>query len=630
MQVGDIINNRFILQRHIGRGPRGECWLVEEQIAEKHLWLAKIYPLNQKNWERHDLIEREANLLRQLDHEMIPKFRALFVIKNERSLCLVREWLPGKNLEQFLEERRISEVDVRKIATTLLHGLSYTHGLSPAVLHRSIKPSNIIIQKNGQLHLTDFGSVKDSIDEEEGLSFFGTYGYTPTEQFLGKPSPASDLYALGATLIFLLSRHHPVHLPVERNRLQFEPYINVEPRFLRILQKLLAPNIEDRFQTSKDVLLALQKCDQSPILPNELDTHPRPPKNISEDKENKDKFLVLSEEPLFPWQRNRDNPITWSWEQSESPYQPNLEPIYEALFQRYQMQDIDRFGELIDLINTLDAHFGFHDETGRQWLLRLLHPYDAADILFGYYTSDFVLSRYSKELMKRFSLLHTHTANNAISQWILLYFLHKHGWQPQKLWHDNEQLPLYSIANKLSGSFQKINRFLNHFNKLEIGDQAKKFQDLQEKTEFVENNYHISISIRPHHLPIIVEYGLQGFNENVLHDYPLAWQTQWNSAFQLHKALKKLTKWPPRTFQLSKLMKQELKKYHRLGTYIGGLHKLYHDLELLRIKLQEEYHWLLPSSPSITPSLSSTTATNYKVLPELKIASKNNDNKDTK
>tara|TARA_B100000609_G_scaffold199124_1_gene200769 strand:+ start:2368 stop:4209 length:1842 start_codon:yes stop_codon:yes gene_type:complete len=591
MQVGDILNQRFKLDRYIGRGSRGECWQVLDTNTQKKC-LAKLYHINQGNWNRYDLLEREATLLGQLDHPMIPKFHALFVTEQNDALCLVREWIPGTNLEQYIEEKRLSEVDVRLIARKLLKVLHYIHGLSPAVLHRDIKPSNIILTPDDSISLLDFGSVRDSINAEEGLSVMGTYGYTPPEQFLGRPVKASDLYALGATLVFLLSRHHPVHLPFERNRIQFESYINVQPRFLRILQKLLAPNVEDRFHDAGQVLQALKRCEPTDHLPATSTITPK----ASPSKTSVEASLS---EPKRPWQRNRELPQPWSWERAEEEtrpiaYQPDLQAVIQTLEERYALEGLDDTMEALDLINAIDVHFGFHDETGRQWLLRLLHPYDAADILFGYYTTDFILSRYGTLFMERFALLHTHDDDNAINQWILLYFLHKHGWQPQDLWYENEQLPFRYSFHRLFGTLQKTRRFVDQFQAASIGAQAKQFEKLEQHSEEIARLYHLCVSLRPAHLDIIVEKGLTMFEESALSTYSSTLQHDWRQITSLRWAVRRLLLWPPRWLPFRHWLGKDSTYYHKLGAYISGIYFLYHDLDLLRIRLQQEYHWLLP------------------------------------
>ncbi|MGB3534227.1 MAG: protein kinase [Microcoleaceae cyanobacterium] len=89
--------------------------------------------------------------------------------------------------------------------------MQYLHSHLHPVIHRDIKPSNILLTDRsgnspGTVYLVDFGSVKTVI-QSGTITIVGTYGYMPTEQFGGKTTPASDLYSLGATLIYLITRY---------------------------------------------------------------------------------------------------------------------------------------------------------------------------------------------------------------------------------------------------------------------------------------------------------------------------------------------------------------------------------------------------------------------------------------
>jgi hypothetical protein len=114
--------------------------------------------------------------------------------------------------------------------------------------------------------LVDFGAVQDTYRSTQvgGSTVVGTYGYMPPEQFRGKAVPATDLYALGATILFLLTGRSPVELPEIKLKLSFRDSVNISSHFADWLDKMIEPAIEDRFSSAKQSLNALQ----NPILPS--------------------------------------------------------------------------------------------------------------------------------------------------------------------------------------------------------------------------------------------------------------------------------------------------------------------------------------------------------------------------
>ena len=265
-KLNQVLQQKYRLKQKLSENVGRQTWKAEDISLDPHEpVIIKLLGFNpQMQWDELKLFEREANILKQLNHPYIPKYRDYFAV-NDRILwfCLVQTYIPGQSLEDLLiESRKFSESELINITINLLEILIYLHELSPVVLHRDLKPSNIILGDNNQVYLVDFGAVQ-SRAAIEGATFtvVGTYGYTRLEQFGGRAVPASDLYALGATLIHILTGTSPADLPQENMRIQFRQYLSISSPIIKWIKKLTDPSVEQRFQTSRQALLALTNPD---------------------------------------------------------------------------------------------------------------------------------------------------------------------------------------------------------------------------------------------------------------------------------------------------------------------------------------------------------------------------------
>jgi serine/threonine protein kinase len=258
-----LLNDRYQLKQTLGQNAGRQTWLAEDVGASPaELVVVKLLAFGGAiQWEDLKLFEREAQVLKQLNHPQIPKYRDYFHI-DDRSLWfgLVQDYIPGASLkEQLIQGKRFSEEQIRKIAVEVLKILEFLHQLHPSVLHRDIKPSNLIWGEDDQIYLVDFGAVQDRAAKEGGtFTVVGTYGYAPMEQFGGRAVPASDLYALGATLIHLLTGTAPADLPQRSLRICFEDRVHLTPSLVRWLKKLTEPALEERFESASEALSALE------------------------------------------------------------------------------------------------------------------------------------------------------------------------------------------------------------------------------------------------------------------------------------------------------------------------------------------------------------------------------------
>ena len=267
LQVEQVLQGRYQLQKQLGNNAGRQTWLAVDLATQtRERVIVKLLPFSpQLHWDDLKLFEREAQVLKHLNHPCIPKYRDYFSTEPSNSdelpwFGLVQDYIQGDCLQLLLNKgKRFTEAGVKEIAIQLLEILIYLHQLSPAVLHRDIKPSNIIWGKNRQVYLVDFGAVQEKA-KAEGATFtvVGTGGYAPPEQLWGRAVPASDLYALGATLIHLLTGTAPVDLPQRQMRLQFRDQVSLTPSFAHWLETLTHPDPELRFSNARGALEALQ------------------------------------------------------------------------------------------------------------------------------------------------------------------------------------------------------------------------------------------------------------------------------------------------------------------------------------------------------------------------------------
>jgi serine/threonine protein kinase/ankyrin repeat protein len=262
-QPGDIIAERYRITDTLGQGGVGITYKAEDLKSGQQVALKAQSVRQMGEWKVLELFEREARILAQLNHPAIPRYLDYFQVDSseDRAFYITQELVEGKSLADLVKDGwRTNESGVRQIATQILEILVYLHDLKPPVVHRDIKPQNLILGKDGKIFLVDFGAVQDTYRSTfaKGSTIVGTYGYMAPEQFRGQAVPATDLYGLGATILFLLTHRSPSELPQERLKISFRSRIQVSDGFADWLEKMLEPDVEDRFSSAKDALKALR------------------------------------------------------------------------------------------------------------------------------------------------------------------------------------------------------------------------------------------------------------------------------------------------------------------------------------------------------------------------------------
>ncbi|MDJ0694429.1 serine/threonine-protein kinase [Mastigocoleus sp. MO_188.B34] len=265
LQAQEILVERYQLQKVLGKSAIRQTWLARDLKNQEQVVVKLLTANDQLQWYNIPLFEREAKILRQLDHPRIPQYYDDFVLEGDVIyFALVQEYIPAKSIKELLASgKTFSEAQVREIAIAVLKILIYLHTLNPPVLHRDIKPSNLLLDEStnkNQIYLVDFGAVQYHV-AAEGATFtvVGTYGYAPLEQFGGRATAASDLYALGATLINLATGISPADLPQFDSKIQFSHLVKLNPGFVRWLQQMTEPNLDYRFGRAAEALKTLEK-----------------------------------------------------------------------------------------------------------------------------------------------------------------------------------------------------------------------------------------------------------------------------------------------------------------------------------------------------------------------------------
>jgi len=208
--VQDAYGDRYHIKELLGRGGFGAVYLVNDRHIQEHEFALKelIEPSG------HDL-ERlifECEILKRLDHSSLPHVYHVFEYERLKRVYLLMEYIKGKNLEDLREEQPDKRFPLKlalAIITPIVDALSYLHHQEPPIVHRDIKPDNIIVPMDGgEAVLVDFGTAKEFIQDGTTTVFrHGSPGYAPVEQYSpgSRTNLRTDVYGLGATLYTLLT-----------------------------------------------------------------------------------------------------------------------------------------------------------------------------------------------------------------------------------------------------------------------------------------------------------------------------------------------------------------------------------------------------------------------------------------
>ncbi|TRT85045.1 MAG: SpkC protein [Microcystis aeruginosa Ma_AC_P_19900807_S299] len=289
-----MLNNRYEILKTLGRGGFGETFLAIDtgMPSRRQCVIKQLKPTDEAiqaeptpGWFQ-ERFQREAAILEELgrNNPQIPQLYAYF--SEGENFFFVQEWIEGITLSQkHQKEGNLSEAEVEKILRELLPVLDHIHSRNPPIIHRDIKPDNIILRaSDGKPVLIDFGIVKEvnNINSTTTVSL-GTPGYMASEQAAGRPVPSSDLYSLGLTAIFLLTGKIPQDLtshPKTGEILWRQDAPHRPSNLAAVIDRAVRFHPRDRFTSAEEMLTSLSGSSQPTVSVNQSSTTTSPPRPL--------------------------------------------------------------------------------------------------------------------------------------------------------------------------------------------------------------------------------------------------------------------------------------------------------------------------------------------------------------
>lgn len=265
LPAGHLLDKRYRIIDYITSGGMANIYRVEDNRLRTVYALKEMIDNFRLPEEREDAIHRfgrEAEILARLKHPSIPRVIDHFV-ENDR-YYLVMDYIEGTDLESALEKEpggKFAQETVREWLHQIMDVLKYIHNYDPVIIYRDLKPSNILLGKDGKIYLIDFGIARIFMPQKKG-TLIGTPGYAPPEQYKGQMDVRSDIYALGATIHHLLTGKDPR----EDIPFSFPPVKELSPevddRFATVIDRSLTYSVNARFSSVDEMEKALHEINR--------------------------------------------------------------------------------------------------------------------------------------------------------------------------------------------------------------------------------------------------------------------------------------------------------------------------------------------------------------------------------
>lgn len=255
--ASNVWGGRYEVDGFGGAGSQGTTFVGVDRKTGARVAI-KLFDLGKaKDWKAQELFDREVQTLKRLSHPGVPRCLDVLSDEDTGARALVMSLVAGESLGEVLaREKNIPEKRLWSLLVDTASILAHVHG--QGVVHRDLKPDNLILKPDGNVALVDFGGV-GTVRAKAGSTVVGTFGFMAPEQLYGAQMPATDLYALGATVLSLATGKSPEDLPRKGLAIDVDeaaPFLSDALRAL--LTKLLAPDPNERPKDANALLAELK------------------------------------------------------------------------------------------------------------------------------------------------------------------------------------------------------------------------------------------------------------------------------------------------------------------------------------------------------------------------------------
>jgi serine/threonine protein kinase len=260
-RVDHLGGGRYVIQGVLGEGAQGTTFAATRAEDGKPVAIKRFDVRGARSWKDVELAEREARVLATLDHPLVPRYIEHF--EEDGALYLVMEKVEGETLDAIIRERGpLAESEVRRFLADADRALTYLHGRSSPIIHRDIKPRNVVRRPDGTYVIVDFGAVRELLRRGNASTIAGTIGYMAPEQLQGRALPSTDVYAVGATALTALTAAEPETLPHRGLRVDVASALagRASPAMVSSIEQMLEPDPEQRPTGLAQVLDAVRSA----------------------------------------------------------------------------------------------------------------------------------------------------------------------------------------------------------------------------------------------------------------------------------------------------------------------------------------------------------------------------------